>query len=817
MAEEKTKETPKAEKNDDGGSNKIEDKLKKVFKPSKKIDPLKSAKEALKTVNITQTIDVEQIVDKVLKRTDFEMSRQFSWPDAIKFFEKDDTGKTMKINDLVDELVSDTNAMSVTSRKNRYNEYVSAINKLPVLNKLLRVTTANVISPDNITKETYHILPTDTILEDDESVTNMCGKFKMILEKLKLHDKINDIVFQTLLYGDYFVEIQSSKKMLMQTLYNLQIPIISENVNLKTMMNKMSDGINIKVNYTLNNKHKLIIEESQNIMTQINESSSIVKEMMNEIFQLNGSVLSEDTLYEDLYSDNIKENLFKILTEDVLKIKIKDEEEKEKEDELKNKQQSPMDLRHVIDVLPVDASLSNISLKFIKPEEVVVLKYNDICYGYLHVRGVQDATSNMTGSTSLAGMSSSSSTAVIDNEKNLNMQVLNNFLQKMSDYFKEKFGEVNPDGTNGVNIEQMAPGLQQVIGEILSSHATETIVRYIPPSNMQQFTRRGVGCYDPYGESLLDSLMFMARMAIADQISSTINKIAKTGKRFKYGVKANTYAQAMNSIQNLKKSLAKQIVTVDSFGSIDAIPAIISSQKNYYIPEVGGEAAMTIDTLDMGTAKDYGEPGDDLTKNILTGADIPPVVLGRPDYSGNKSTAIAETESFARSIIDIQAMFSNQFTELLGKIYIALYMKSKDFNMAYRYVRFTFPAPRSMMLNNINQDLSNLSQVIDTMEKFGVPKEEIIKQYYPEIQSLNIKVDKALEQLSKNKGNNNSGVDADGFASFDAGGGDMGFGGDLGGGTAPDMGGGMMGSGPEAGGGEPTGGGGELDLSALGL
>ena len=811
----------------------VKSKIDQVMEKSKKsgrIDPSETAKDLLKTVSsIDQTLEFEKIVDNILRRNEMTIAKQSSWPDVISYLEKNERAKNEKTTEFVDKLLEDNFSSAVSARRARYNEYRSAVKKIPVLNKILRVYTANVLSPDDITKISLRCISVDNVLESDDSVKTMIGKYTIICNKINLEKYVKDIVYKTFLLGDYFLEIQSSKRSLVQTLYNLQLPVtennssIIRNLNKSASVPKIVDKYKIDTKFYNNKNIDMTIMESEPLFKQITHTTEDLQNVINEIFMggdlssiklKNGSeFLSESHIeekLEDPYTYNVLRSICEasdIKIDNIIPKKLNgtyefSPKDKNKDFENKNKKKEKDDdeedksymnnLKHVIDVLPIEASLSNIILNPIDPENVIVLEKDNVCYGYLYIKGIYDSntaskaymTYSATSGTGTTGSTSallSGITSGLNTEKVANNEIVRGFIDKLSDYIKEKFGFTNDDGSSKINIDEMAPGLQLLISNILNSASNydnvHMDVRYIPPSNIQHFKYVGMGTYLPYGESLLDDLMFTAKMVLADNVSSTINKISKVGRRMVCHVRSNTYQQSINNIEKVRNSIQKQSVTMDDLGSIDMIPASIGTQKCIYIPRINGEDQMEIDSLDMGAFADYNDPNETMLKQLISGSDIPPTALGHDEYSNSKANLTSENVIMAQNIISSQKEFGDLFTELIQKIYMALYAKTKMFDTAYRYVKLAFNPPRTIMLNMLAENMGYFIQIADALKSLDVPNDKIVARFFPELVNFDFKIDSTIDKLANgDPGDNGNGGDV-GYAPFDAG--DFGGGGGM--------------------------------------
>ena len=300
--------------------------------------------------------------------------------------------------------------------------------------------------------------------------------------------------------------------------------------------------------------------------------------------------------------------------------------------------------KYSLDYLPVQSTLSALNIKIHMPDKIIVLKDNDIEYGFLYIDAGLNSLNNINNGNSINSSAISTnainSSSVMETSNFLNNgtnklgmfgasnsshQILSHSKQitsKISDYIKQKFEEYGGD----VNIENMSTHLQMIIADILNAGATNINVRYIPPLNMQQIKIEGTGLNSPYGESITENLLYRAKMLMTEDVNNAIAKYTNTGKRLKWTVTANTHQQANNKIQQLIKAVNKKTVAVDNY--IDLMSSAIFQNDSIYLARVNGENLVDVDTIDLGSAQDNTESNNYQIKQLITGEDIPPAHLG---------------------------------------------------------------------------------------------------------------------------------------------------------------------------------------------
>ena len=496
---------------------------KKLNTSDTKKSPISKAKDALNTLTGLPTIDVETLISNLLKNTQDSIVNSNDWKDVYRALSSDD--RNADINEIIKSISSldFITSSSHMDRINKYKDFKLILSRVPVIKKILRLYTANILAPDDISKVSIKTVPKNpTIVKTTEEYISIETKYKVIMDKIDLENKLYDIVFQTLFYGDMFIEILSSKRYLLQTLYNLQIPINDEVVKLNESLEdyyidesifKTDNGSNIE----------LSIEWSKPIYTQISETldyanifyHNIIDQMgVNENnlykFSRNGKLryLTEIFFGDSSIIDNPKQ--FKIFHDDyndftntLSSIGLLDRDNINLTNNFED-DNNQEDKKYALDYLPVQSTLSALHIKIHEPDKIIILKDDDIDYGYLYVNGGLDNLNNLRSnnsnsqisinSTDASSVINTSNFATYNNGRNLGMfgsnggapnsQRLSQSKQitaKIAEYIKAKFEEYNGD----VNIENMSSNLQMIIANILNSGSNKIHVRYIPPLNMQ--------------------------------------------------------------------------------------------------------------------------------------------------------------------------------------------------------------------------------------------------------------------------------------------------------------------------------------------
>ena len=835
------------------------DKIKKVNKNisksantfDKKKNPVITAKDTLNTISGLPNIDVDDLINNLLKNTQDSVINSVDFKDIYRALSSDD--KNSDINNIIKNISSldFITSSSQLERINKYKDFIQVLKRVPVVKKILRLYTSNILAPDDVSKISLKIVPRNaSVNKGTEEYISIENKFKVILDKIDLENHLYDLVFKTLFYGDVFIEILSSKRYLLQTIYNLQLHINDANIKLNEdlcdpyLHNDVGEFDFIPKDYNSkgNIQYHVEIDWAKPIMNQLSETTDFANSYFNSIlnyFNINENNLHRyrnngflNYLAEEFYGSNeiLKDkekfrvfheafvespsmvplnnpdNPYNVYNGNNYSSSYNDNSDEDAE-ELLNKKYS-------LDYLPIQSTLSALNIKIHMPDKIIVLKDNDIEYGYLYVdsgleslnsinsansAGGSQISTNAIGSTSIMETSNflnnSSNRLGMFGSGNTTQQVLSHSKQitnKIAEYIRSKFEEYSGD----VNIENMSTHLQTLIADILNSGSTSINIRYIPPLNMQQIKIEGTGLNSPYGESITENLLYRAKMLMTEDVNNAIAKYTNTGKRLKWTVTANTPQQANNKIQQLIKAVNKKTVAVDNY--IDLMSSAIFQNDSIYLARVNGENLVDVETLDLGSAQDNTDSNNYQIKQLITGEDIPPAHLGYEEWTSGKNTLATESVVFAQSIISYQKQLGVYITSLIHKIYLAIYSYTNEFNVNYKNLLLTFNSPRGITLSACAENMNNLSTIFNTITDgdLDIDKKVVINMFWPELYDQLNEANLLIKQLNKDakqrqlekvamsqKNNANDENNGTGGDFLGSGGMDFGSSGDLSGGT----------------------------------
>ena len=232
----------------------------------------------------------------------------------------------------------------------------------------------------------------------------------------------------------------------------------------------------------------------------------------------------------------------------------------------------------------------------------------------------------------------------------------------------------------------------------------------------------------------------------------TILRLNRSIEKRKISVEIGLPRDAASAIENLKEEFKRRKVSLDSFGSVDTIPSQISSFEDIFIPQKDGKAFVDISNMtDLVT--DTRSKTDELKfirDGLISSYGVPPAFIGIEENMTAKSNLSEENVMFARTIVNHQKYLTHQVQDLIIKIYNIL-DPEKALNILDD-VEIAFPSPKSLQFERQASYLSNLANLVETLERIGIPKDWSKKKYLSSIDWVEVEQYEIDTKIDKNLG-----------------------------------------------------------------
>jgi len=550
-------------------------------------------------------------------------------------------------------------------RINRYINSQEIIDNIPHCASALNVIRDEIVSPDDITKQSIVILPKEGLEPSNSIEETDLSYIKSIRDELKVEDYIGDIIYDTLKDGDQFVEIcdYTSKDIPVTQV------ILTEQKNLTTEeKNFLSENTKVNIKHDLTEDGKI--------------------KTTNFDFTLEITVDKKiDSLDVDISDRKKRQN----------------ERQKEKEVPLKNVRLIVHDASYII---KIQSDRYKLCLGYL-----VLPKYGDIS-GTL-VRNIYSKPANSIFSASING-------ALPGGSSNTNFTGIDIVYEKLISTLKKY---INADDIK-INKKEAIDILKRVITEVEETKLDKLKIRFVPSENMQHFFLSDSRFF-PYGESIFFKSFFAAKLLMLQEVAVTMKRIIESQERRVYYIESGLPRQVRNLIESLKQSLKKRKVGIDTYGSISSIPSTMTSYEDLILPQSKGKRFVEIESVPPTvSARDATDELKYFRDLLVSSLGIPPSFVGvEENISGNNRNLTHQSIMFARTIIIKQKIFSKHVKSLFEKIYLLTKKKSMP------DVTFSFPPPKFLQAEMSAEHINTVNNIVQTLTEMDIPKEYSIKKY----------------------------------------------------------------------------------------
>jgi len=439
------------------------------------------------------------------------------------------------------------------------------------------------------------------------------------------------------------------------------------------------------------------------------------------------SIISEGANYTQYINDQIKDGVKEVWTE-----KYK-HDRKEKSIKITLDYSSYTESAKAVEPKTKEdkrKKLANLKLVFHTPNLVVKLQSAlfPICFGYLvfpQIRGM-----SIAGST-------------------LEDEAVNTICSNILRSLEKKIPQMTEFKSN----QELIDIINFMIKQTNPSQALE--IRYVPSDKMTHFLLPSTKYY-PYGESMYDASQYTSKVLMAVETALAVQRLSRSTEKRKIAIEVGLPRDAKKAIEQMKEEFRKRKISLDSFGTIDTIPSMITTFEDVYIPQKDGKPFVDISTFNEGNV-DVRSKVDELKfmRDQLTATwGVPPSFIGIEENLSNKSALSEENILFARTVIGYQKHLSHCLTKLIGRIFDII--DPENALVILDNVDIHLPTPKSLQYERETRYMNELVGLIESLERIGIPKDYSKKKYlsnfdWEEIKKYEIddKVEKTLDPAKK--------------------------------------------------------------------
>jgi hypothetical protein len=322
-------------------------------------------------------------------------------------------------------------------------------------------------------------------------------------------------------------------------------------------------------------------------------------------------------------------------------------------------------------------------------------------------------------------------------------------------------------------------------------------------------------------QSIFDNVLFFAKLYIATLITILMQNIVRGADKRAYYIEIGLENDAANAINGVIRDIkTKELSNVHNM-DLTSMLNVLGDFNDYYIPSIDGERPIEISTVDgLSNISLDNDFLNWLSNNIFSGIGLPASYLTEVDNVDFAKSLAMQNSRFIRDIVSEQVLFGFGYSELLRKLYIKEHgselkerlkgkpsaerdkKKSSIHLLNIESIEIKFPSPVSLNMTNMNDQINNLSTLVESLSDVidvkpedkdaatPIFKREMYKKYlsnlkWEDIDDIMIKVKRGLQE-SKIKNSSTLATDSGGDSSVGDSGGDSSVG-DSGGDSSGSM------------------------------
>ena len=626
---------------------------------------------------------VDTIPDQIDDRTAEDLASE-TVREYINSFTKNKEDQT-EIHQII------SNLTVPSERLNRYNVYDEIYRSVQLVKKIIRTYVFNILQQDLITGRTYIFKKNEDHAQNiSTSKYNQQEHFvKDVFEYYNLENVVrNLIVPKWLRYGDFFIRI----------------------VDLEETFEKIPQ-----------------------VQPSYNSTTSVTK------------------ITEDEAADIIFDTCF--ITETT---KIKKTREQVIQD---------TDSEHNIDDSnSIKYNLNRISLEYIPPHQIVLLKAKNssLTLGYVYIKEYENAS--MTAA--LANNPTMQMASIFNqisgslrNEKFSVDEVIHKLTDKLVTYILKEFDidkkliDFNPSAfsTEGdykkayeqfirdnINNEDVFYLIKELLFQDPHKNKLQQKrfkVEFIPVDRMVHFQIPSSE-YFPYGESIVDPLVYPAKLYLINQLANVIIKLSRAAVIRKWIVETGPRDIHSNLLQKLRKEFRNQRITADDILSFKSIPRILSDFKDLVIFSKKGQRFIDVETTALGDPNTKIQDVEDSRRELISLSGVPAAYLGQADIADLRDQLVNANISFANDIAVMQDIVTDALSDLINKISAVFFNPDDDLYEPCRYVKISLTPPVILMLQLIESTVSSIGNIFQTFQSISgvrVDPYYLLERYMPYI------------------------------------------------------------------------------------
>lgn len=459
---------------------------------------------------------------------------------------------------------------------------------------------------------------------------------------------------------------------------------------------------------------------------------------------VSSEIISEQDFFVKLHSKN---EYNKINSDDIISLLSN---YIEFTDSYVNSDLSSIQEENEIKLSDVPYKFSKVLLKFHKPHNIIPLITEfDNVLGYVEISEIStpsNRTNNLLNFANAINQISSTSYVGGDTKAEKQENVLNLFVNSVilkilakyniTDTTKYKTDKDYSEFLKSTLKEDVYNTLKRLIINVNNNALfnNKLKVRYISPDNVFHFKNPGSGTFYPYGDSVIDQLIFPGKLYLLTQLANAVTRLSRSSIMRKWTIETGAREDVNSLLQKLKRNLKNQRITGDDIATSKNLPKILSDYKDMVTFKKKGATFIDLDVLNAGDPNVNTRDLEDLRRELIALSGVPSSYLGYQDVADLRDQLIHANVVFATEISAIQKNFNDNLTKLAARV--ADITKVNSSNKVLENIQITLIPPTVLVLQSIEASINSIStiqRIFAEIPEIDVDPLYLLKRYSPMI------------------------------------------------------------------------------------
>lgn len=459
---------------------------------------------------------------------------------------------------------------------------------------------------------------------------------------------------------------------------------------------------------------------------------------------VSSEIISEQDFFVKLHSKN---EYNKINSDDIISLLSN---YIEFTDSYVNSDLSSIQEENEIKLSDVPYKFSKVLLKFHKPHNIIPLITEfDNVLGYVEISEIStpsNRTNNLLNFANAINQISSTSYIGGDTKAEKQENVLNLFVNSIilkilakyniNDTSKYKTDKDYSEFLKSTLKDDVYNTLKRLIINVNNNALfnNKLKVRYIAPDNVFHFKNPGSGTFYPYGDSVIDQLIFPGKLYLLTQLANAVTRLSRSSIMRKWTIETGAREDVNSLLQKLKRNLKNQRITGDDIATSKNLPKILSDYKDMVTFKKKGATFIDLDVLNAGDPNVNTRDLEDLRRELIALSGVPSSYLGYQDVADLRDQLIHANVVFATEISAIQKNFNDNLTKLAARV--ADITKVNSSNKVLENIQITLIPPTVLVLQSIEASINSIStiqRIFAEIPEIDVDPLYLLKRYSPMI------------------------------------------------------------------------------------